>query len=227
MTWDRAKIAKRQLRRSDVRGSVARLHNRDCTKHVSTARSAGFQVGLEEKKGHSRSWLTSAVYVTAGVNEIRSPAPSARSLRDKSSQLSGHRLDPCVTLLPVIPCHCRARRWEGASDDGEYRSVRYVRAMQKCVDRRAGTTSMRLNESATCVCSQASYSEDQLAGKWRATVTAARPREARDCEWSNERVRERGGRWSTPRRALLPGAFNSGQEYPRLFRRTLSARARL
>lgn len=36
----------------------------------------------------------------------------------------------------------------------------------------SNATSMRLNESATCVFSQASYSEDQLAGKW--SVTAAR-----------------------------------------------------
>ena len=53
---------------------------------------------------------------------------------------------------------------------------------------RTDTTSMRLNESATCVCSQASYSEDQLAGKWRATcVTTAVQNENR------EREREREG----------------------------------
>lgn len=70
----------------------------------------------------------------------------------------------------------------------------------------AGTTSMRLNESATCVCSQASYSEDQLAGKWRVDCVTAAVRQDRErLAIANERVRERVGRWSTPRRALLSG----------------------
>lgn len=67
-----------------------------------------------------------------------------------------------------------------------------------------GTTSMRLNESATCVCSQASYSEDQLAGKWRPTVLTGGETERGTRLRANERSSE-GAEPDGPRRALLPG----------------------
>lgn len=103
---------------------------------------------------------------------------------------------------PLISRRRRARSREGASDDGEY-----PRRRGESAARRAGTTSMRLNESATCVCSQASYTEDQLAGKWRPptaltggeTERGTRLRASESSEGASPMAH------AAPRRALLPG----------------------
>lgn len=183
VTRDRAKIVKRQLRRSDVRGSVARSHDRAAIARSTFLRRdpRDSRSAWKRKRGiHDRDSLP-PVYVTAGVNEVRSPATrqklAARRAPPGSVRDVAARHSLVAALLLTVAGKEHPTMVSTATE-----CVRFACTMQKRVDRRVGTTSMRLNESVTCVCSQASYSEDQLAGKWRATVTAARPREARDCE---------------------------------------------
>lgn len=138
VTRDRAKIAKRQLRRSDVRGSVARSHDRAAIARSTFLRRdpRNSRSAWKRKRGiHDRDSLP-PVYVTAGVNEVCRSSATRQKLAARRAppgfvrDVAAHHSLVAALLLPV------AGKEHPTMVSTATECVQFACTMQKRVDRR-------------------------------------------------------------------------------------------